>query len=127
MTRALTMLPELLPTCVDVGTHFRTCRTRHGEDGIMHALRMLGSVGRIAEALATHRAGELLLGGAVHAGAEVRLQQVHVGEGFAAFVAAEGLLARVLLAVDFELLLGDEAEAAAGDVAGVWFVVGVAV
>lgn len=57
----------------------------------------------------------------------MRLQQVAVGEGFAADGAFEGFLARVLFAVDVALLLGYECQAAARVVAFVGFPFGVRV
>lgn len=57
----------------------------------------------------------------------MRFEQVAVGEGFAADGAFEGLLACVLFAVHVSLLLGDEAEVAAGVVAFVRFPFGVRV
>lgn len=124
MSRAQAMLPQLLPAGVDVSAR-RTRRTRHASSGIVHAFRVLGAVGAVAEALAADRAGELLVRFAVHAGAHVRFEQVAVGEGFAADGAFEGLLAGVLFAVHVALLLGDEGEAAAGVVAFVRFPLGV--
>lgn len=126
MSSAQAMLPQLLPARVDVRAR-RARRTRHAGRGIVHALRVLGAVRAVAEALAADGAGELLVRFAVHAGAHVRFEQVAVGEGFAADGALEGLLAGVLLAVHVALLLGDEGEAAAGVVALVRFPLGVRV
>lgn len=120
------MLPQLLPARVDVSAR-RTRRTWHAGGGIVHALGVLGAIRAVAEALATDRAGELLVRFAVHAGAHVRFEQVAVGEGFAADGAFEGLLAGVLFTVDVALLLGDEGEAAAGVVALMGFPFGVRV
>lgn len=120
------MLPQLLSARVHISAS-RARRAGHAGRGIVHALRVLGAIRAVTEALAADGAGELLVGFAVHAGAHVRLEQVAVGEGFAADGALEGLLAGVLFAVHVALLLGDEGEAAAGVVALVGLPLGVRV
>ena len=126
MPSAQAMLPQLLPTRVHISA-CRARRTRHTSRGIVHALRVLRAVRAITKTLPTDRAREFLVRFTVHAGAHVRLEQVAVGESFAADGALEGFLAGVFLAVHVALLLGDESEIAAGVVALVRFPLGVRV
>ncbi|KAK6443380.1 hypothetical protein LTR95_000206 [Oleoguttula sp. CCFEE 5521] len=114
-----------LPSRINI----RAIRTPHARLTVMHASDMLGTIRRVAEAFTANVAEELLDWCAVAGGAQVRFQEIAVGEGLVAgwVRAGVGSLAGVAFEVDVQLLAGHKSCTTAWDVAGVRFELGVGV